>query len=143
MQLVFLASPCAQLYDPPYESGLGGWYNGVVILLVSPEVPSDVESNVQTLATKLLELKHVKVEKHGPVERRCVHHVITVPCGMSRREAFFASDRTARCWRAITHGGVAVSEHRHLRPILEPLMTAAGEDPFFVGADGGPVVELS
>ena len=129
-------APCAQLFDPPLDSGLSGWYNGLILLLMSPEVPPDVESNIHTMATKLLEIKSALTKK------RCVHHVLIVPCDMNKREAFFSGDDKSRCWRTVAFGGVAMSEHRHLRRILEPLMTAAGDDAFFVGEEGGPVVEL-
>lgn len=74
-------APCSQLYEPHEGSG---WYNGVVLLLLSPDVPADAVLALEKAMTSLLAVKN----KSG---RRCVHHVIAVPCGAAAEhvEAFF------------------------------------------------------
>ena len=137
-------APCAELHDPP---GRPGWYNGVVLLFFSPDVPSDAVANVESLMGKLLELSSGVPGR----SQRCLHHVIAVPSGGGRAEneiAFFASARDGsvplrRRWRTVGHPGCqAMSEHAHLPPLLRPLMRAV-EDAGRSAPGGRAEVEVT
>jgi len=115
-------APCSPLMDAPL---MAGFYNGTIVLFFVDDVPQDICSNVEATMSKLLDLK----SKTG---RRVVHHVLALPCGgVLDGGAFFASGRESRStalrkhWRATGHPDChAMSEHLHLRPLLEPLMQA-------------------
>lgn len=81
----------------------------------------------QTLMSKLLDVKSAKTG------RRCVHHVMALPCGggATGHSALFASGHEAmgvalpKVWRGAGSPGThAMREHPHLRALLEPLIRA-------------------
>ena len=77
-------APCEQLYDPDEGSCLSGWYNGVVMLLLHPDVPEAATAKIESLVTKLLEVRSPSSKT------RCVHHVLLVPCAAATTTAFLA-----------------------------------------------------
>lgn len=131
-------APCAPLLD---TTSLAGYYNGMVVLFFYPDCPSDAVSNAETLTAKLLELKSAKTG------RRCIHHVLALPCGDgASNDAFFGSGREStetmlrKYWRGAGHPGChAMSEHPHLRRLLEPLMQAVASS-YKTGVSPTPVV---
>ena len=123
-------APCEQLYDPDEESYVAGWYNGVVLLLLHPDAPDAATAKLESLATKLLEVR-------SPTSKqRCVHHVLYVPCAAATTEAFLVlgkdeplnGSKLRKRWRHAGHPGCqAMSVHAHVHRLLEPLMRAVDE----------------
>lgn len=135
-------APATMLHEPAESEGVGGYYNGTLLLLFYPDVPDGASTNCETLMAKLLELR-------TPDKGKPLHHILAVPCGLTGETfgEYLNAPRERskpglrKYWRtAGIPGSQNMYDHKHVGRLLKPLIAGVQASN---QAMGGPAVSIS